>query len=550
MSARHALEARLVLEPVASPMGVRGRLTWELAVDQGVAAAGPAGAALLDLLGGVRVSCDYADPSRLLQVDVPAGWIDEISDAGPPVDHQELADADLQLVEALLGDEAATMLRSTTDGETLAWVEAKPTWDIVGRIALAHQMLADRDQPVGGLWALELAELLAELGGGAVADAYREELLAAAEPSLGLLPASLVDRALEEAAPLGHLLLVASRRAGRGLGPLSEALAARNADAAVEEAMRIVGEVAPAAAPGLRRPARPTPADDGPLHMGGEASIFHGALPQFRGAPAAPATSAELLVDHTARLLVAGATATVGPDQAGGETLTVRYNARLAAAAGPLARLDVLVTGRDGLVAASVSADEGADGFVVHLALPPSARGERLDVVVGRNLPIGPLEAYGFHERQAIHATRRAVDAARVAHGGAGAAPLVPRSFEADREWRAAGRPDQADALDGLAVQRPFVTEQTGRVLDVGRDLPAVRALPWEASQTTPIDVLSAARDLAWSLGDVEMAALIERQRYVRTGDAELPLASHDALTLAISGSSPQDARDLTLRLP
>jgi hypothetical protein len=131
---------------------------------------------------------------------------------------------------------------------------------------------------------------------------------------------------------------------------------------------------------------------------------------------------------------------------------------------------------------------------------------------------------------------------------------MVPRILEEEPErardgWSNVGRDDRARAVDRLLPTAPFVTELTAAAIDVASHLPAVAGLLEQALDADATAALAAARDLAWSLRDVERAARLERARYLATGLDDLPLLSHDALTLALSFLDRAGAADLDLPL-
>jgi hypothetical protein len=360
---------------------------------------------------------------------------------------------------------------------------------------------------------------------------------------------------LTDAAPLGHLLAVTVRREGHGLGPLSDALGQHNADAIAAEAQRIVDDAIPEFEPS--DPPAAARAERDRVHHGGQVTQR-------------PIT---VVVDHTAASPIETALASLDDGEVV-VTLTPRHRKGVLPHA--LRRLEVRVSSPDGLLATGASFRPTPAGeLTASLLVPPGTLAADLFVVVGRGLPLEPLDEASYRERQATVAARRIVDHLRTMSpppttdlGGllAGAAPvprlLTDNAKRADAGWQDVGRADRALGVGRLRHLPPFVTELTAATLVTAMDLEDLVSIA--ADQPDPPEPsdpsgqpgaaspaqLAGARDLAWSLGDVELAARLERNRYRATGTDDLPLASHDTLTLALFAHHPSEAAALDLVLP
>jgi hypothetical protein len=545
MSERPILLARLDARPRPSALGMAWAQHWDLFVDDGIEGAGPAEAASFTVPAtGLTIWSDYADPSRLLQVRVPYGTVRTLGSDQELLAAGSLSDGDAAVVDRLFGPEVRSQLEASTAVEIERLVDIDGSWAIVGRIALAHALLADRFQPLHGLWALEVADLLARFDAGPAVAEYRTELVATAALATQLLPAGLLDRALTDIAPLGHLLAVTAQREQRALGPLADALQAHNAAAIAAEAQRVIEAAMPAFEPSAPRPQetvrRPL------VHMGGTSG-----------------QEVAVEVDHTATEQVRSASALLSD---GSVTVTVVPTQRHEPLPHALRRLEVRVTSSDGLVATGATFRPTPDGsLVASLLVPDGTRAATTLVVVGRHLPFEPLDDVAFRERQAIAAARRMVDHLRtvdpppatdldgILHGPDPAPRILTRNAKRSRdEWTEVGRADRARQVGRLRHLEPFTTELTAAALTIATDLGELVALAGDAARPDDADHLgrqAAGRDLAWSLGDVDLAARIERTRYQASPTDDLPLESHDALTLALFAANPDDAAALDLPL-
>jgi hypothetical protein len=509
---RTIVGGHLVVDPVPTPTSIRWRRTWELVLGDGPADAGPAGLAVVRLAGGVTVWCDYADHTRLLQVDVPDG------------DHRAI-------VEHLLGTEVVDAMASTTGDPFSVAVDLPAPARAIGRAAVAIASLTDRAQPIGGLWAVEIAHLL---GPPSVLAAEQRPLVDSARAAIDLLEADLAP-VVEQRCP-GLVPLLASASLGGPLGPLGTELARRQADevAAGVEALfadldldpdLLLAEPVPAGRAGFtfRDPDRGDLRSDSPRER--------------------VLADVELSIDHTIQHLVEHGAAAIEDD-----TLVVTLTVRPGASAAPhaLGRTDVRVSDADGrLVASSIGMRSASS--TLHSRLPVPAGAGPLHVVVGRDLPHQGLLADDVVERRAVHRSRRLVDDLR-RRGPDPAGGFDRRRLreEAATAWENVGRDDQVAALADVEPAPPYVTEQAAAVLGT-HAVPALEGLASDSG--ADLDRARAGRDLAWSLGDVEMAARIERGRLARGAEADLSLVSHDRLALALGALDPAGPGALDLDL-
>ena len=553
MTARPFLQGRLDARPRPTAIGRSWAQHWVLAIGDGTEGSGPAEAASFTLPStGITIWSDYADPGRLLQIDVPFGVVRTLGSNAERLAAGSFRADDLAVVERLLGPEVRATLEATTETTFEQAITRDPSWTAAGRIALAHTMLRDRMQPMSGLWALEVAELLAQLDAGPATADYRRALIEAATPGVSSLPVSLLPRVLSDVAPLGHLLAVTAGREGHGMGPLSDALGLHNADAISAEAQRIVDAAIPEFEPSA--PSAATRAERERVHHGGQVTER-------------PIT---VVVDHTAASPIQTASASLDDGEV---VVTLTPRQRTSVLPHALRRLDVRVSSPEGLLATGASFRPTQAGeLVASLLVPPGTLAADLFVVVGRGLPLEPLEEASYGERQATMAARRIVDHLRTMSpppttdlGGmlAGGAPLprllTDNAKRSDGGWKDVGRGDRARGVGRLRHLPPFVTELTAAALVTAMDLEDLVSIA--ADQPEPSDPsgetgtaapaqLAGARDLAWSLGDIELAARLERNRYRATGTDDLPLASHDTLTLALFATHPAEAAALDLVLP
>lgn len=552
MSTRHLVDARLVHRPRPTATSIVWDPWWELSVDDGIHGAGPAGAASFTAPSGWTLWCDYADPDQLLRLDVPLGLAASEDSEEAALAEPILGDDDTRVVERLLGSDVVERLLGADETSFTRRVVEHSSWAIVGRIALIHTLLADRLQPLSGLWALEVAELIAELDAGNALASYRAELLAAAEPAVALLPDSLLESVSRDAKPLCHLLAVTSTREGRAFGPLAEAIR-RNHAADVLEDVKVLLAEARGTFASSEQP------DDWAVRAAAASGPIRGAIPAFRGVGRPTEPDVRLHLDDTVRGLISHGTGRVAEGR-----LTVRLALASPIQEGPdaLRRLEILVTSDEGLVAAAAALEPTTDGLVATLRVPSSAQRSTLDVVVGRNLPQEPIDSFSFSERRAVNAGRRLADLLR--HSPFPASTTVGeirRSEEplagsvrsaADvtaRAWQEAGRADLARAVDTVRPTSPLEVEHAAAVLDLETDVPALDQYVTD-SDRMPVATLAAGRDLAWSLGDVERAAVLEAGRLAAGGGQDLGLAAHDTLTLALFARGRSEVRDLDLRLP
>lgn len=546
MTRRHALTATLDIDPVVTAAAIAWRLTWRLAVAEGVDGAGPAGAASLQLRpDGVTLWSDYASPERLLQLDVPFGVVPDLPDASDETLQARGAidDRDAEVVEALLGVSVRRRLTETSQRYFTESISENDAWPVVGRVALASQLLADRHQPITGVWALELAEALASVSGARSVERRSVKLLESAVPALQQLPESSADAVLVRVPELGHLLRTVAFRTGRTLGPAVDVLKTRSE----EDLVRALREVVDAAGDRvaaeqgrlrslLERTGLP---DDQPLHRGDVE------LPVFRGAERdqVPKPTVHVRRDFSADGLVRDASARI-------EGVQLAITVEPTTPVGAIRRLQVRVTAGGDLVGAalSLSSTSGA-GLVARLTFPPHMLADSIEVVVGRELPFEAIDEVAFHERQAIHGSRRLVDTIRRSQIVGSAPDDIDRMREsASDAWTRAGRMDLANLLDDLAPQTPFVAERA-TALSVARDIPELAQLG--SAPGTDTLRLAWARDLAWSLGDLEAAAGIEGRRRQDPSAEPLALQHHDTLVLLLLALGDMGAAlDLDARAP
>lgn len=515
MTALHPLEAELVVEPVPTATSVAWRLWWRLGIGEGVHAAGPAGPARLQLAdGGTVIWTDYAQPDRLLQVDVPFGVVTGPDDDELLLAQGRVSDADAEVVDRLLGPAVRERVVRAQQPIFTASVAALDSWVNAGQAALIETMLDGRSQPVAGLWAIELEGLLDRLRAGKSCERRRQELAGVGAAAASLLPASLAE-AVAGVNAVAHLLRTFAFRHSVD-GPLLKELREESDTDVLGETERLIEEAAEEllfrSALGTRQEAPRPPR-----------SVWRDAeLPSFRGGPVGP-TGPTCLRDHTVDGIVNAVAARLDGDE-----LVVEIGL-VDPAVGASQHLDVRVTGPDGLLAAAVSCERLNSGRLRgRLALPSATPADELVVVVGRRLPFAPLDQHAFDERQAVARSRRLVDALRITPASSTAA----RQRAADA-WRNAGRPDLAAEVEELGAQQPFITEQAAAALR-GQFGTALRQVVIDGADDAGA---AAARDVAWSLGDLATAAAIEQPRRTRPDSAPLPVDHHDTLVLGLLAS-------------
>lgn len=182
MSSRHVLEGRLVCRPTPTATSIAWELWWELSIDDGIHGAGPAGVASFTVPPkGPTMWSDYAEPGRLLRLDVPFGQVARVGSDEQLLAAGAIGDDDRVLVERLVGVAVVEALLAAQDTSFTTRLLGQPSWNVAGRVALAHSILADGTRPVSGPGALEVAALLADLDAGEAVAAYRLELLVGAE---------------------------------------------------------------------------------------------------------------------------------------------------------------------------------------------------------------------------------------------------------------------------------------------------------------------------------------------------------------------------------
>ncbi len=518
MTPVHPLEAELVVEPAPTATSVAWKLWWRLAIGEGVHGAGPAGPAGLRLRdGGAVIWTDYAEPARLLQLDVPFGVVTGDDDDELLLAKGRIDDADAEVVDRLLGAAVRERLVLARRPVFTASVPPVDAWAVAGRAALIETMLDERFQPVAGLWAIELEGILDSLRAGRSSELRRKELVGVGAAAARLLPMSLATD-IARTPQLADLL---------------KNFATRNVlDVQLIEALR-----APAAAEVLdnARVVIDTAAEE--ISRRGTTERGIGVeVPSSRGGPTRrpePVCLRDYSIDGIVETIEA---------VLDGDELEVRLEL-VDPVVGATQHLDVRVTGPDGLLAVAASFERlDSRRLRSRLLLPAAMPPYELVVVAGRRLPFAPLDRDSFDERQAVARTRRLVDALRTAPGSS----ELFRKQAADA-WRDAGRPDLAVAAEELEAQTPFVTELTAAALR-SQITAALRLVVTDGADD---DEAAAARGIAWSLGDLKEAARFEKRRRSQPGTSPLPAEHHDALVLGllVSGETAE-ARTLDAQRP
>lgn len=514
--------------------------------------AGPAGHAWTDLPLGVTVLVDYLDPRVLLRVEVERSATADTAQA--------------ELLAALVGPAAAAALvgsEAGADAGTEAAAgdsvevefEVGPALVAAGRLALLFTMLESSWRSVGSLWAAEAAGLARSIHPRL--DGWADELVAAARPSLALLPADRPELFRANSAALAALLRAADRESR---DPRLDALrdAVGGAEAATASSAAAVASALP-----VHLEERPPSTS----RARGRASLVHG------GDSVGHATlDAAVRVDATDRrpgLLAAAPSARLD-----GDDVRVDIELTEAAAAVPdlfLDRIRAVARDPEGrLLERSGFRFGGPDGVASatfgsweHL---PS--GTWFDVTSGPRRAVVPPDVRLVEH--AVAEGRRAADLERLAAAASGAdrpsiaARTAPAWYIAARRWGEARRPAQ----EAAAVTRAKAAADAGgppaTAFDVERVAPAIRYWLGELdSAALHVDGLLAAEAVAEAVGDarrrVELAlAAIERARRVpdgidldevvwaavATGDSPVVAKAAAAWSAGTDGDADDDADD------
>ncbi len=541
MTKSFPLNVRLIQEPVPTATSIVWKLWWRLAIGDGVEGAGPAGAACLQLRDQeVTVWADYAEPDRLLQIDVPFGRATGPGDDTSVLAQGELDERDAKAVEQLLGAGARDTLVNTMEAEFTLLVHPLPTWGAAGRAALIETMLAERNQPAVGLWAIELEVCLYELGLSESTGAHTKQLAALGAEVSRAIPSSLADPSTSASRRLANLLQTFDSRHGPIDGPVMSELRSESLkdlgdevddiiDAASAEPPVFFG-VAPGAGSDLAQDETALAPEITPPAFSSREPAPRAQAPAFLGRAAA-APKPTVLVDYTAAGLVRGTSCEISGLEAVVH-LTLAHPVVTASR-----RLDVRGTTSQGLVAAVLSCDQvGTHDLEGRFPIPAGTTGDDLTVVVGRGLPVEPVDQYAFEERQAIGLTRRLVN--RLSKGIAGAPEndITGQRLVARNAWSDAGRPDLALAVDRLEAVTPLITPQATPEV---RDALASASDLLESAELES-GTAAATRDLLWSLGDVAAAARVETKRRTSADSHPLPPEQHEPLVLALLSSGDQ----------
>lgn len=154
------------------------RITWYLHVldeAENRAAAGPAGWVTARLPGGISLTVDYLDPSRILSLAVDGGTV-ELTDNG--LEDHELQDdegfelpapippadpATSAIVAALVGANVGVLLASADADGAIVDLDVSPRTFAAGRFALLSALLERTHRPLDSLWAAEAAMEVARI---------------------------------------------------------------------------------------------------------------------------------------------------------------------------------------------------------------------------------------------------------------------------------------------------------------------------------------------------------------------------------------------------
>lgn len=483
-------------------------LTWKLEVNGGPTTAGPAGVAQLRPTGSELVALfDYAEPGRLLGVEVPFGSVDLSEDEGiggaAASARTMMSSLDAGVVEALLGGETARLLHSGRELNTN--VRSTEAWAILGRVAVLQTHLEDAFAPLDGLWAAEVAAGVWRLAQSVRAlEPWAAELAARAQPTLQLLDtafAAAVDESDPGRLELERALLACERTGNHDVGPLATEMRATRAVQIEERVAAIFEPEARPSTPGLR--------------------YRRSGLLERDREPEAWAPSLSVFDDGSLRglLLDAHAVATGS---------SVRVEVALRSEAVALGgRIATTVSTRDGELLASAFAmralDDDGVRRAVELLLPPGVQPDELLIVVGRRLEVTGVSQFELARRRAEIATRRGIDAVRrQTVGGDPDSGSVGELEEAQLWWTRCDA-SRVALLQRLPKQTPFLSERLRQHRSV--------LIPAEAGPS--LVALAGLRSLQWSLGETPSAAATEAQRLRDGGESELDDTSLETLALA-----------------
>jgi hypothetical protein len=411
----------------------------------------------------------------------------------------------------------------------------------VGRLALAEQVLADRGQPVTGLWAVQVADLLRQIGAPTACDERIRQLVELARPALDLLPGDLAEQARPGLLPLEQALLGLARATGEDLGPFAAASRARGAHDALTDLEDLAEQ--------WRAILGGAPLEEPPLVR--ERALVHRSASTTRSTRAAERGTGDrggapepveqpVLVDESARRIVDGGACRSVPGSGTLQVLLTLPRPELALL-GAVRRIQVLAAVDGDLVAVAAGLRAHGRQLRAELTVPTDIDLTRLVVVVGRNLPMAAMDRTVVEDRTAIRAGRILAD--RLRRTRASEADLRAQATEL---WAASGRPDLAEEARMAEAAAPFAVELAAGAIFLEEHLAHLGADDGAGAPD-----LVGARDLAWSLGDLRRAALLELRR-LQSGDGELellPLASHDALTLALAFGDDPALRDAAAEL-
>ncbi len=394
-----AIQGELITISLPHPTEDRFSMAWRIKVEHGGTL--PAGVATLRLpRSEMEVSFDYRQSASLVAITVPFGFgtvgsDDEDDLIQSLMEQGGFGSIERSMLRVLFGDDT---VRALHDGPRIdTFVRRRASWKQIGRVARTQASLRDRRIPVDGLWALEMAIELHEQGEFELQQ-WASTLAVSARPALQLMKPSWTEW-LQPAtvSRLQHVFVRAQRADFDELGPLEENLRARAENDLIGDMERIMAVEASLGSDGDDH-------DDG-LDFDSEAMEF------LTGGPSLFATRSRVrtpVLDSTrgageqwlhGRFLDEDTATALGlrnPQYlVRGQQLLVRLGFDGSVPAELTARLSIRATTDTGLLAASGAGfriDESTETLLTaELLMPPGVQGSKLTVVVGADLPFGPL---------------------------------------------------------------------------------------------------------------------------------------------------------------
>lgn len=418
------IRARLVAEPVLhGANGMAYRLSWTLRAWFGSETELPAGAAFLRPSGSdLEATFDYREPATMISCSIPYGTVEDpdphgtVEDLDDDTERDGLWDRLLQeglfspiddaLVQALFGDEVKKQMLTNHRFEASVEPSVRRSWAIAGRIAVAQTALRRRCEPLDGLWALELAGLVDDLGSAEPLRSWARELLERAAPILKVLDMPWLGTHTANP-PIAGLkrLFVRAREidSSRDVGLLARDLKDEDESSLLQELATLLndsGALSASASERILVTSRRSVFDE-PALSGASGPRFLGDTPQPVWQPALIDQSAKAAGVTAARWLIDGGQIVI--EALGDSAVPALIQEALM----------VRVTDGDHLVAAGLgltSREESSTLLTTTLTLPPTTFAD-ITVVLGRELPVDACSADWFDRQEQIYDEQNMQDA-------------------------------------------------------------------------------------------------------------------------------------------